>query len=331
VVEEFVKLHLKEQHPLLYLSGTGTYGMGEKDIIKMGAKYRCYSYAYVCPGGFYYQKKMEEAMDISVKNGLGIMMDSGAHSFHKLVSAGLRKKSGKWNVGDMNKLRDQTVTNLARYYKKYGKDWDWYVTFDYIKDCPTIREMQGKLLKLGTKPVPVYHGDKPMDWFERYCKEGYKLICIGSVRRNNTQQRAYFDRCFNMAAKYGVLLHGLAVTSLTGMYSFPWYSVDSATWAKVAAFGCILCTSDTVNDTFGYLHVTDRRHGQSRGIEYCELSKVQKKAIEMSVNKDGFDMKELMEDGAKRSLYNIYVFCNKVSHLKADLAASKMRWKSLLV
>lgn len=326
-----MKLHLDAERPLLYLSGTGTHGMGEDDIIKQGAKYRCYSYAYVHPDGFYYQKKMREAMELSIKNGLGIMMDSSAHSFHKLLNAGLRKQGGKWDVRDTEKLRDETIKGYSKYVKKEGKNWDWAVTFDYVRECPVIWDMTKKLKSLGANTIPVYHGDQPIDWLRRYCEEGYKLICIGSIRRNNKYLRQYFDRCFNMAAKYNVLLHGLAVTSLTGMYCFPWYSVDSATWAKVAAFGCILCTSDSVNDTFGYVHVTDRRHGQSRGVEYCELSPLQKKELEASVNKDGFDMDELRKDGAVRSLYNIYVFSHKVAHLKAGLAKSKANWKSLLV
>src|SRR5262249_39784003 len=116
----------------------------------------------------------------------------------------------------------------------------------------------------------------------------HKLICIGSVRRNNKNTRRYFDKCFNVAAKHGVLLHGLAVTSLSLMFGYPWYSVDSATWAKVAAYGCILCTSDTINDTFGYIHMTSRRHGQSRGIEYGELSPEQRKELKTAVGKVGF-------------------------------------------
>ena len=326
-----MKLHLKAERPLLYLSGTGTYGMGEKDIIKNGARYRCFSYAYVCPKGFYYQKKMAEAIGIAEKNGMGIMMDSAAHSFHKLTIGGLRKQNGKWSMKDFDKLKDETIGQYARFVKKQGKNWDFSVTFDYVKDCPTIYKMTEQLKSLGVNTVPVYHGDQPIDWLRRYCEEGHKLVCIGSIRRNNKYMRQYFDRCFNMAAKYNVLLHGLAVTSLTGMFSFPWYSVDSATWAKVAAYGCIMCTSESVNDTFGYLHMTDKRHGQNRALEYHELSPVQKKELEIEVNKNGFDIKGLIEDGAQRSLYNIFIFSNKIKHLKADLAESKANWKSLLI
>ena len=326
-----MKLHLKAERPLLYLSGTGTYGMTEQELIEKGAKYRCFSYAYVSKGGFYYQKKIEEALKISEDKGMGIMMDSSAHSFHKLVSAGLRKSHGKWSIHDMEKLRDETLKGYSKFIKKRGKAWDFYVTFDYMKNCPIIYDMQKQLEKMGIMPVPVYHGDQPLDWLRRYCDEGHKLICIGSVRRNNKSTRMYFDRCFDVATKRGVLLHGLAVTSLSLMFGYPWYSVDSATWAKVAAYGCILCTSDTVNDTFGYIHMTDKRHGQSRGIEWNELPKSQQKAIKRSVEEDGFDIKKLMTEGSARSLYNIFVFCNKIQHLKASIADSKVRWKSLLV
>lgn len=325
-----MKLRLKDERPLLYLSGTGTYGMTEEDLIDKGAKYRCFSYAYVAKGGFYYQKKIQEAYEVSVNAGMGIMMDSAAHSFHKLAKAGLRKTKGKWNIHNINKLRDQTVEGYSKYVKKNQKDWDWCVTFDYVRECPVIYKMTEQLKELGCNTVPVYHGDQPIYWLEKYIDDGHKLICIGSIKRNNKNLRMYYNKCFNLAEKHGVLLHGLAVTSLSLMYGLPWYSVDSATWAKVAAFGCILCTSGSVNDTFGYVHMTNRRHGQSRGIEYCELDRGQKKALELTVNEDGFDVKDLVESGAARSLYNIYVFCNKIQHLKEDMVDSRMHWKSLL-
>jgi hypothetical protein len=329
-LESTVKLHLNVPRPLLYLSGTGTYGMTEKDIIKQGAKFRCFSYAYVCPGGFYYQKNIKKSLEISIKNGCGIMMDSSAHSFHRLVDKGLRKTQGKWTMHDTEKLRDETIKGYSKFVKKNQKDWDWYVTFDYKKDCSTIYAMQQQLEKLGTNPVPVYHGDQPEEWLKRYCEEGHKLICLGSIKRNNKDMRYYLDRCFNVGEKYGVHLHGLAVTSLSLMFGYPWYSVDSATWAKVAAYGCILCTSESVNDSMGYIHMSNRTHHQASGIEYNSLSPVQRKELEKTVNADGFDLKELMVDGAKRSLYNVFVFSNKIQHLKAGIAESKMKWKSLL-
>ena len=323
-------LHLKADRPLLYLSGTGTYGMTEKDIIKQGAKYRCYSYAYVAKEGFYYQRKIAEAMDISIKNKLGIMMDSSAHSFHRLNRAGLRKASGKWNVRDVDSLRDAVIKSYADYVKVNTKKWDWYVNFDYVRECEKIYAMQKKLEGQGIKPVPVFHGDQSTEWLERYCKEGHKLVCIGTVSGRKKYIRMYYDRCFDMAEKYGVLLHGLAVTSLSLMYGYDWYSVDSATWAKVAAYGCILCTSESIDDSFGYIHVTDRRHGQGRGIEYMDLDKKQQQRIKDVVHAAGFNMKSIITDGAQRSLYNIYVFSHKIQHLKQDIADSRVRWQSLL-
>src|ERR1019366_743547 len=114
----------------------------------------------------------------TAKNGLGIMMDSSAHSFHKLVQQGLRKTSGSWNIHDFNKLRNETIKGYAKFVKQKQKDWDFYVTFDYVRDCPTIYEMQKQLEGMKIRPVPVYHGDQPDMWLEKYCKEGHKLVCI---------------------------------------------------------------------------------------------------------------------------------------------------------
>jgi hypothetical protein len=326
-----MKLHLKEERPLLYFSGVGSSGMGEDAFIKNGAKYRCFSYAYTSPDGFYYSKKIAESLKIAEKKGMGVMMDSAAHSFHKLKVLGLRKKSGKWSVKDTDKLRDKVVETYAQYVLKEGKKWDFVVNFDYVRDCPVIYAMQKQLEKLGIRPVPVYHGDQPDEWLKRYCEEGHKLICLGSVKRSNKYMRYYYDRCFNIAAKYGVLLHGLAVTSLSLMYGYEWYSVDSATWAKVAAFGCILSTSAGVNDTFGYIHLSDRRHGQGRGIEYLDLPKNKQREINHEIEDNGFDPKQLLTDGAARSMYNVYIFCNRIQHLKEVVRSGKTRWQSLAV
>lgn len=325
-----MKLHLTENRPLIYFSGGPASSAKEEDIIKQGAKYRCFSYAYTCKDGFYYQKPTARALSISVENDLGVMMDSGAASFHNLQKKGLRKLGGKYSVRHEGELKDLVINSYVKYVKKERKNWDFYLTFDYLKQCPIIYDVTKELEKKGIRPVPVYHGDQSTEWLTRYCSEGHKLICLGSVKRNAKTYRLYFDKCFNIAAKHGVVLHGLAITSLSLMFGFPWYSVDSATWAKVAAYGCILCTSDTVNDTFGYIHMTDRRHGQSRGVEYLDLSKTQKKSIEREVNDCGFDIHDLCTDSGVRSLYNVYVFANKIDHLKAAIAGAKTTWKSLL-
>lgn len=322
-----MRLHLKEQRPLIYFSGGFQHGITEEDLIKVGCKYRCFAYAYVAKEGFYYQKRMADGLKLCVDKGVGIMMDSSAHSFHKLISAGLRKEKGKWSVRNFEELRKKTLKEYAEYVKKNQKDWDWFVNFDYRKDCPIVWEMQTTLEDMGIKPVPVYHGDQSVDWLKRYCDKGHKLICLGSVRRNNKDVRYYYDKCFDVAQNYDVLFHALAVGSISIMGLYPWYSVDNASWAKVAAYGSVLWLSKSSKDVFSYLHLTTKRRQAAASIEYHSLSSAKKQEIAEIVKQDGFDVKKLIEDGSQRCLYNMYIMGKKIGLLNNKMR--KVQWQSL--
>ena len=314
-----MKIHHKAERPLLYLSGP--LAVGEDKLRDMGCRYRCFSYAYVCKGAFFYSKTYRKQLDRCLELGTGVMMDSSAFSFHEFV----RKRSGKYAGADLEKMREDTIERYVDFAKRDGKKWDFYVTFDYVKHCPTIYEMTKRLEKEGIRPVPVYHGDHGTEWIERYCKEGYKLIGIGSLIRSYKNKKRYYDKCFNIAEKYGVLLHGLGQTALSHMFMFPWYSLDSATWAKFAAYGFIIYP-DLNRNTIGAYHVTGRKLGST---ELHNLSKDMQKAIARSVEECGFDLDVLKTDGRQRALYNVYVFCNKLHQLKEIVSQTKAKWSVL--
>lgn len=323
-----MKLHLHTPRPLLYLSGNGSSNVRERDLIKMGCRFRCYSYAYTCPGAFYYTKKMKEALDTSISQGVGIMMDSAAHSIHVLTKKGFKNK-GKFNVTDIEQIKDIVLKQYTEYVQKEGKKWDFSVNFDYIKHCPTVYKIQKILESKGIDPIPVYHGDMELEWLERYCKEGYKLIGIGTVKVSSRYQerRGYYDRVFNVLEKYGVLAHGFALTGLSLMFQYPWYSVDSATWAKTAAYGSMLHV-DVDRQTIGEIHITDKHvHGKT---SYNQLPKDLQKRLRHQVADNGFDFHKMQIDGAERSLYNVWLFCNRLTDLKQIVMGNTSRWKSLL-
>lgn len=323
-----MKLRLKDERPLLYLSGNGSSNINEQDLIDNGCKYRCYSYAYTCKDAFYYTKKMAEALKCSLDNKIGVMMDSSAHSFHQLASKGLRKRRGRFRVADTEELKTLVIKQYSDYAKKHGKEWDFYVNFDYIKHAPTVYDMQQRLEKKGLEPIPCYHGDMGLEYLERYCKEGYKLVGIGTVKFYGAykDKRRHFDRIFDMSEKHGVLLHGFAMTGLSLMFQYPWYSVDSATWAKTAAYGSILHV-DRNRNIIGEIHITDKRvEGKTR---YNALPKDLQRDIKRTAESFGFDFKELQIDGRMRSLYNVKLFCNRLMDLKEAVCADRKRWKLL--
>jgi len=269
---------------------------------------------------------MAEALEASVDLGVGVMMDSSAGSFHKLLR---RRKVGVHSRGGMNKLRDSVIANYVQYVKEYRKQWDWYVNFDYVFDPEVCWDMQKYLEKRGIRPVPVYHSGQTLDWFERYCKEGYGFIGLGGNVETSgySRIRSTFDRVFNIAAKYNVNLHAFGITSPTLMFMYPWYSVDSASWVKVAAYGSILHL-DEQRGIVCELHLTNKN--ATGKTKYAHMSTSQRKEISKEVEANGFKIRDLRKDSFQRSLYNVQVYTSKLHVLKEIISAGRARWRSLL-
>lgn len=325
------------QRPVVYLSGSfGALpkGLSEADWMKLtGCNYRCYSFAYVCPGAFYYNKRMQNSLEECIAAGCGIMMDSSAFSFHMAVKKAFgelshKKLRGRFNFSDIDGMREQVISQYIDYVKANSKKWDFYVTFDYVKRCPIIYQMTKKLEAAGIRPIPVYHGDAPLDWLERYCKEGYKFIGIGSVSRPKWKDKNYYyNQVHNITEKYGVKTHGLAVTSLSHMFRFPWYSVDSATWVKTAAYGKIIYL-DQYRNIIGQLHVSDKESGMSGS--YNTLPKSVQTQVREQIEGYGFDFEKVRASQYYRCAYNAHLFAKHIQELKEVVAEGKVSWKQLI-
>jgi hypothetical protein len=294
--------------------------------VKHGCTHRCYSFAYCSPKGFNYASKMKEALETSVELGVGVMIDSSAASFHGLAR---KRKVGKHHRDDIIKLRDSVVAEYVGFVKRHRKEWDWYVNFDYTHDSQVCWDMQKYLEQKGIRPVPVYHSGQDTEWFIRHCKEGYKLIGIGGTvqRRGYTQTRAVFDRIFDIAAKYNVKLHGFGITSLSLMFMYPWYSVDSASWVKIAAYGSVLHV-DEIRGQVSEMHFTDRN--ATGKTKYAHMPRQLRKEVAREIEANGFKVRDLRKDSMARCLYNVMVFTSKLHVLKEIVSDGRAKWKSLL-
>jgi hypothetical protein len=321
-----VKLYKTAEKPLIYLSGSSSGRKHEEALVKHGCTHRCYSFAYCSPKGFNYASKMKEALETSVDLGVGVMMDSSAASFHGLAR---KRKVGKHKREDIDKLRDTVVTEYTAYVKRHRKEWDWYVNFDYTHDSQVCWDMQKQLEHKGIHPVPVIHGGESMEWFKRYCEEGYPLIGLGGMvqRKGYKHARIVFDRVFNIAAKYNVKLHGFGITSLSLMLMYPWYSVDSASWVKIAAYGSILHVDET-RGLASEMHFTDKN--ATGKTKYAYMPSALRKEVAREIEANGFKVKDLRKDSFARCLYNVKVFTSKLHVLKEIVSDSRAHWRSLL-
>ena len=96
------------------------------------------------------------------------------------------------------------------------------------------------------KVVPVYHRGDNVKWLETFLDFGCPYIGLSPRFDGTDHQRRYkfLSDCrkvlLDSDGKCPVKTHGFAVTNHHMMLQFPWYSVDSATWTQVAAWGGIM-------------------------------------------------------------------------------------------
>lgn len=124
------------------------------------------------------------------------------------------------------------LDRYARFVKRYAGAVDLYANVDVIGDAARTRDHQRHLEREhGLQPVPVVHygphGERELEY---YLGGGYRLIGLGGLVGKTVVAQAWVGRCFRRAGR--VRLHGFGVVNYRLLVNFPWWSVDSAAWAK---------------------------------------------------------------------------------------------------
>jgi len=306
---EWVGPRQDDDVPILYFSGYSCEPKAEVSIMeRTGLKYRCFSYAFLGEKGEtpYPSEPVKMALAWCQQNGTRIFLDSGAFSFH--TSKMLAKVT---NI-------DEFIDHYARYViasKEAGINWDFFVTFDYVKIAAEVWRVTQKLEReYGLRPVPVYHGDASLDWFRKYADAGHKLICVGRIKAlGSAELRRYYERVFELAEKLGgIKLHGLMATG-ANMYRFPWFSVDSATWTHMAAKGRLM-----------YIDRKNKRLGR------FQVSRVKIAAAHRALILDrGFSPETMAQSAEERAVYNVGEFM-RASHADIAFLELQVRWQPII-
>lgn len=92
------------------------------------------------------------------------------------------------------------------------------------------------------KLIHVFHQGESMKWLEMMLDLPY--IGLSPANDRSTRDKClWLERCMEVATDVNGMpknkWHGFAVTSPQLMLKFPWFSVDSATWALGAVWGLI--------------------------------------------------------------------------------------------
>lgn len=192
-----------------------------------------------------------------------LMLDSGAHHyFEKHV----RKGTGIWDrhLWNWEAYKSNAFTNYTNDYiaflKEKGYLFDTYVVNDAIYD-PEVSYGNYCYMKYthGLNPMPVYHFAEDIKWFKKYI-EHTDYIGISGLGQgiNKNDYIEWADQVFELICNNKERLpthkiHGFALTSVSLMKRYPFYSVDSSSSVQFSKYGMILLPK-FINGEYDYLH-----------------------------------------------------------------------------
>lgn len=312
----------------IYLSGwQASTKERERAVVKAGViDHRCFSFASIqkIPGLPYHLPHIQGSYDVCVKHKVGIMLDSGVFGYRSYKR--YLEKTGK-------PVKLPTEEQFVRQYVDYclanQSKWNFCVTVDFVENAAEILKRHKQLEKMGIRPMPVFHGDSSIDYLDCYADMGYDWVAIGALPRFKKKPktlRRYLETCFNRADKLGMKLHGLALTASWQMLDFPFFSVDSSSWSRVAGYGGLMRFSEETG-RLSILHVSTRDAAETGSVKQ---NKHAMKLLERTLNDEGFDLQKLQEDFVARHVYNAKTMQQLAAFATKKHAAGGGKWDLLL-
>lgn len=155
------------------------------------------------------------------------------------------------------------IEKYADYCLKWQHVIDTIVNLDVIPAKPGVKRIKAEeiersaskgfenyqyLLDRGVdhkKVVHVFHQNENFKWLEKMLDDGMEYIGLSPANdRTVTEKKLWLDDCMKYVTdsegKAIVKFHGFAVTSFALMRRYPWYSIDSSTWAVAAGRGTVM-------------------------------------------------------------------------------------------
>lgn len=148
--------------------------------------------------------------------------------------------SGAFSVSTQGHAVD--VYEYGRWLQDHHQYFVTYANLDVIghgKESSEGTWRNQRILEdeFGLSPLPVFHSGEDWKVLERYLEAGYGYIglggLVGSAKKNLLP---WLVQCFQMAEGSAVF-HGFGQTTGTVLFSFPWFSADSSSWAAALYWG----------------------------------------------------------------------------------------------
>ena len=216
-----------------------------------------------------------------VKNGSQSQVLAGGGQ-HLILESYYYARNNQWIEKIIPKL-DDFMLDSGAFTAKQGNagtniNWDAYteeyadfikrnkvkkfieLDIDRIVGLKEVERLRNKLEGLvGRQSIPVWHLSRGKDYYLGMCRD-YKYIAIGGLVKDNQDifPEKYFPWFINRAHEAGVKLHGLGYTSLSGLYTYHFDSVDSTAWLYGNRGGYLY----KFNEVTGEMEKIDKQEGK---------------------------------------------------------------------
>jgi len=165
-----------------------------------------------------------------IQNHWNFLLDSGAFTFLN------SKKQNKINW-------DEYVEKYAEFINKYDIKLFFELDIDYLIGLKEVERLREKLHKLTNKQsISVWHKSRGKDYYIRMVQE-FDYVAIGGLAIGGIHFQKQIEPVFpwfiKNAHKNNCKIHALGYTSVSGLYKYPFDSVDSTSWIYGNKLGLI--------------------------------------------------------------------------------------------
>lgn len=170
-----------------------------------------------------------------------ITIDSGAHSFFGLQ--GMSCTSGKTPLSVEKPDEEKYFAAYCDWLEKYWSDINYFVELDIqsIIGIERVRAWRQVLKDRGlfSKCIMVHHSSDPPGHFEELLETSESRYIGFEGKRERKILLDYMPllkRCYEAKIR----VHGFALTSRDVVSKYPFFSVDSTTWANTTRYGMVI-------------------------------------------------------------------------------------------
>lgn len=265
----------------------------------MGVKRRLFSYPFIEN-----DESIREGFEFIIKEyvskGYELMVDSGAFSVAK---RDIRIDIDKY-ANFLLHYKDKITVSVNLDVIVQGRKTPEALEKAAREGWENLKYLESKGLKI----LHTFHSGEDIKWLYRLM-DGYEYFGLsrtGDV--GGVEQR--LDRVFsilcNGEGQCRWKVHGFGITSPQMMCRWPFYSVDSVSWAKYGIYGVIVMFKEGVFKSIG---ISDRKLTlwARKGQHYNNLNEMERKMWDEEMEHRGIN-RDMLQNNDVRNMWNLWSF-----------------------